>query len=545
MTPTQHQAVSSRDRRIITIAGPGSGKTTVLIERLRRIISEEGPSRVAVMTFTTHAAAEIRRRLRGTGPAYCGTLHAYAYTKLLNHGHIVGIKKFVVAPQAIMDAALDKAMLSTKEKAPRKTVMEAASRNPTCHALPVMMPGDLTAMMYHRTLRESGYLDFDAIVGYATLLFDKLHPDFDHLLIDEAQDATLGDLNAYAKMGAKNVFMVGDPDQSIYGFRGARPDMLVAAAKAPGTTLITLQECFRCAPAVAEAADRVIARNTNRIPKRIIPCAQEHGEVTMQEFQTQDEELNAIADWARLRGDMQFAVICRTNFDVGRITSGLTARGLPVNTFDGNAVKGWHEAVDLLISLTSPQSQLLAFLHIKMTEGLIMAKAAQSQATRTGLPIPCALDPSTMTASDLVHILGLTETHRDAREVIAQIANDVGPLTKAHEFVATVRGHDGTKPRPRIEAAVVVITMHAAKGMEFQQVWLPGWSQRGFPRNASKPAELQEERRLAFVSITRAMQRVHISSTRRGVLNDYHIEAEDLGEVSNIARDAVLYTPPA
>lgn len=458
---------------VCLIAGPGSGKTRTLCATISRLLQDgKPPESIAVMTFTVAGAAEFRERLvelHGIPEtmlgrfAHIGTAHSYARRVLKSHG-------------IQFELATDEVIVETIKAVAKEFRHTIASQQAIIEALSgPLQPGTIGQVIaaVRKRLKAAGLLSYDMQLSEATALIRGARSQqIRHLFVDEYQDTAELDQDLYAAINAEFMFVVGDPDQSIYGFRGAKPERLTGIAVAIesnllGGQVITLETNYRCAPEICSFAQRVIEQ-TQVIPKQTIPAAQRRGLVAVQQFQSEEEELLAIAEWAVGREGSERAVLCRYNVTATRIADVLRAKGLSV-----------------IGDITVEPGRLMLGLQMiengRFTESVPPRVDDAFRAIQRGLG--CYDDGDTFLICK--HFAETSAELQMCRELIER---GIAPEDLARAV---------TEYQPTSEGAVHVSTIHRAKGREWQNVWIAGCNEKSIP-------DTVDDRRLFFVGITRA-----------------------------------------
>ena len=223
-TKEQKQAIQSQSAKILCLASPGAGKTMVLCERIRYLItSGTAPAEIVVLTFTNAAAREIQKRIGDVKLSYTGTLHGFMLRLCTAHASAIGYGgKISVVDADQAEDFLIAVVAKLKLKATKGEIETAIALGP--RALCNGTPASLIASDYFRTMRKNGLMDFDMVLHYGLEVagytgWMKTEPK--HLLVDEAQDSAEIDFQIYASLPIPNKFLVGDCDQRIFSFRGS------------------------------------------------------------------------------------------------------------------------------------------------------------------------------------------------------------------------------------------------------------------------------------------------------------------------------------
>jgi ATP-dependent DNA helicase UvrD/PcrA len=519
LNPQQKKAVESEARLIVAAASPASGKTRVLTERIKHFASTDI---IACMTFSNSAAYEMRKRLGDVADrlAFLGTLHSYSFKLIQRFGHLIGYKSGQVA--ILPDGERIPRLLAVREKLGLKMISQEKllARHETA---------ELIWKEYEFLLKRSNLCDFDGILREGAELLLKAEVlescRLDQLLVDEAQDSAKIDWLIYERIPATHKFFTGDDDQSVYQFRGADPGGFLDLTLKPDVEVIKLECNYRSDISICEGANRLIAHNRMRVEKHIVPVSQEAGVVVVASFEDPWQELTNIERVMRAalaRGNSlengklilrpSMAVLCRTNFEAVRIYNFLYGQGLPVKRqrYVQHPLD-WQRAILLLSLAAAPDNEILIERYLKLDNppGIVDQWLLESKAGGTEF------------ASRIHHVLAPT-LHKAPR-FLAE--NGVGEITigliqqrvkllpddaTVPDLLQDLYAHEETQ-REEGEG-IYVGTMHSSKGREFDVVFLPAFEEGTIPRatDDDKPT-MEEERRLAFVAVTRAKHELYIS----------------------------------
>jgi DNA helicase-2/ATP-dependent DNA helicase PcrA len=550
-TEAQAEAIFTPEPYVACVAGPGSGKTTVLVERIKRLIAEGWkPGRMVVITFTNAAAREIEKRLGRSDLHYAGTLHGYMLRLLRDHGREIRMGSRV----AVMNEdESDDLLLGCIEELKAKHVTPRELRElravtdpepmlfPEKGAKPLTGPA-LVLSHYFRKCIEAAVVDFDTILKFGAMILRRVvGPNFKnvpgveitnfvtHLFWDEVQDSGGDDWEIMRLLSADNFFIVGDPDQSIYGFRGARPDLFLRELRGGrrGWHVIKLEENFRCLPEICGAANALIGNNRDRVPKDCVPVNYtEEGSVERWlALENDAQEGMAMVQALRKAPNLsECAVLVRNHALRERVVKNLQAYSIPVVTKESHGKPlDWQKARSLLSLMTNPENDLLFFRMLVQRYGEASAKATQLDALRRGM----TLNRFQMHRSEdhfperveLPDVPALLARHGVGPESVERISKAISELPAGatlSELAYALGDEELHKKEVGESAGVTVTTMHAAKGREWDTVILPGFEE-GICPSGAKSADLEEERRLAFVAFTRARRLLIVSNVGQRV----------------------------
>ena len=562
LNPRQLEAVTSEAAVTAVAAGPGTGKTKTLVARIAWLVEEKGvrPGEITAVTFTNQAAAEMRARLeqrlggkRAVAPMTIGTFHAICLNLLGDVRLISPGEALTIAEQVLRESG---------KKGGGKALLQAVSRVKNGASLEdAGLDGDLYEA-YQARLHALGTLDFD------DLLTEGLKKDvtglrrFRHLLVDEFQDindAQYQLVRSWSRNG--DLFIIGDPDQSIYGFRGASGRCFQRLLEdVANVKEIRLTENYRSAPAILEAALAVIARNPGGDrtlvphrpagpPVRLVQAADGFSEavfiakeigrmtggVDMLEAQSLDHERPVCAF-------SDIAVLCRTHRQLELVEKCLRHDDIPClvtgreDFLDDPAVRGALAFFRFLL-VPSDGAALETALRLLWDCPADLIQKAQSLCQTADALNPAALWEAVRGHGILEAWLDRAEEWlpwvraKKPRQLVEQWEAQYGtsPALERlrntavfHEdfdslWNALVLGQEADLQRAAgknwASGAVRLMTLHGAKGLEFPAVFLAGLSAGALPlESPGRPADVEEERRLFFVGLTRAREELILTS---------------------------------
>ena len=601
LTAPQQQAVRHVNGPLLILAGPGSGKTRVITHRIANLLCQGIPgSSIIALTFTNKAADEMRRRvhqLAGEQQVWMGTFHSFCARLLRRYASLVGLDpNYSIYDTDDSRRVLKQALANTKASTDHVTPGGIASaiswaKNGLCGPDDFVprqssATGAVAAQVYpeyQRLLREANAVDFDdLLLAIAQLLREnaELRAEWDdryrYVLVDEYQDTNLAQYAIVRGLSIDhpNLAVTGDPDQSIYGWRGANlSNILEFERDFPDTTIVRLEQNFRSTPNILRAADQLIACNVRRKAKRLYTDRAEGPPVRLVVYPTGRDEADGIAarvaEEIRLgnRGANDFAVFYRINALSRTLEHAFRSAGVPYQVVKGLEFYQRREIKDVLAYLqlvNNPRDNfaLLRIINVpprglgKVTVGRLVAYAQQQRlslleaARHSGMiptiPARTANKVAALVAAVdrmAVHVpSGVCETllavleqsgyrrwleTSESEEDEERLANIEELLTAAEEF-----DHEHPEPDQAVEhfleqsslvadtdaweeqaERVTLMTLHAAKGLEFPVVHIIAAEQRLLPheRSMEDPDKLEEERRLLFVGMTRACEELQIS----------------------------------
>ncbi len=602
LTLSQQKAVFHIEGPLLVLAGPGSGKTRVITYRIAALI-ESGvpPYSICAITFTNKAAEEMRQRaaaLGASGGACISTFHSLCARILRKYAQQAGIEpSFSIYDEADQTRCIKEAMKDCQfdtTNFPPSRMLDAIStlKNKLVDAESFKSQADdfFTRTLagvyagYERLLRQCNGLDFDdLLLKTAFLLRDcpdvcvQLGERFKFLLIDEYQDTNHAQYRIAQAIASHhgNICATGDPDQSIYRWRGADIRNIMAFEKDwPHATVVKLEENFRSTPNILSAADRLIACNRNRKDKKLIATRPEGQAILVTGFEDEGAEARAVArQISELAGKgtslSDIAVFYRVNAQSRAIEEAFVRDKIPYQIVRGVEFYRRKEIRDLLayLKVIVNPSDDIALLRIINTPARGIGKTTidrvQAHATQSNTTFFEALKrsgdveslPGAALAKLAVFVNMLGQFSKDTAGKVAPLAERIftesgladslraaGPdginsIENVNELISSAAEYDQQTEQPSLvdylhqislfsdadayDAAserVAMMTLHAAKGLEFEHVFIVGVEEGLLPHERSNASlddeQLEEERRLLFVGITRAKTGLYISFAR-------------------------------
>ncbi len=568
LNEAQHRAVTSNARALAVIAGPGTGKTKTLVARIAYLIETRGvkPSEITAVTFTNQAAAEMRARLAARlGGANAirgmtvGTFHAIC-RKLLPQKPICGEADALSLVAALLQT--HKSDHGAKETLRRISLFKCGMSPEEANVDPAL------AYAYQSSLLARGVRDLDDLLLDALSLPQEKRRMFTHLLADEYQDVNAVQRRLIAHWAAENetLFVIGDPDQSIYGFRGSSAGCFDELKKAfPSLETITLSENYRSAPEILSCAASVIFHNGER--ERILLAALQSetangaekpvclyaAESPYAEGIFIAKEISRMAggtdmlsartmetERASVRPFSDVAVLCRTRRQSELIESCLMHDGIPcvvVGRGDELLDESVRGALAFFRYLLDPSDTVSRDAALRLVYG----EPIDSNA----LPEAFLADKdafSTLLGKEKPRLILERWYARHGRNEAGKRLTEISAFhSDMKQFMdAILLGEEADLLRANgksyVSGAVRLMTLHGAKGLEFPVVFLPGLNKGVFPSEREGNADdLCEERRLFFVGITRAKEALILSSSGE--------PSAFLAELPKAVRDGIRSAP--
>ena len=613
LNDAQREAVEHVNGPILVLAGAGSGKTRVLTARIARLIDEHGvePRHILSVTFTNKAAAEMKHRvgsLLGRQPdgLWIGTFHSICARLLRREAPLLGFQRtFTIYDEDDSEALIRRVVEDLG--LPAKLYAARGVRHEISHAKNAMLTpaayADQSYDLYHsnigriyaesvKALHRANAMDFDDLLLHPLALFEQ-HPErrawwggrFRFVLVDEYQDTNRAQYKLLQHLAGahSNIFVVGDDDQSIYGWRGADLRNILEFQKDFGDAkLVRLEENYRSTRAILEVANAVIAPNKGRIGKTLRTTRPGGEMVTLLHAADERDEAEwLVREFVQRSGkdDLGFqdmAILVRTNAQTRAFEEELRRRAVPyrvvgaVSFYDRREVKDLLAYLRLLVNRDDDAALMRAIAVPRRGIGETSLVALSASAQQWGWSLhktaaaagrvpdlkPKARDGLEKFAADIDALgaeLGMLQPAEALRGIITRLSYDrylmeedeTGPdrVENVNELVnaaaawseewGAVAEDEGTALERFLAQAsltanaevqrgkdgVTLMTLHAAKGLEFPIVAVAGLEEGLFPlARAETPEQIEEERRLAYVGITRARDKLvlsHAAARRR------------------------------
>lgn len=611
MNTMQQQAVFTTEGPLLILAGAGSGKTTVLVNRIAYILqcSLCKPWQILAITFTNKAAGELKERIcnavpEGGGDIWAATFHSTCARILRRYGNIIGYSSHFTVYGTDDQKKLVKDILKQlnidEKYLPVKSILSEISKAKDEMKTPEQMrkeaefdsrKKDISKVyeLYQARLKTADAMDFDDMLCNTVKLFETA-PDvlevyqnqFKYIMVDEYQDTNKVQYKFVSMLAEKhnNICVVGDDDQSIYKFRGATIENILSFENTfKGAKIIRLEQNYRSTQNILNAANEVISNNTMRKGKTLWTENSVGDKIEVHTSNTEREEAAFIAGQIldgveKGRKYSDFAVLYRMNAQSNAVEQALSRSGVPHRIIGGHRFYDREEIRDMVAYLqviNNPHDDVRLSRIINVPKRAIGATTVQHAAD-----IAAGLGESIYTviseadsypqlsraASKLKSFVNLIDGFIDAEQSgdysLAELYNLVLEHTEYKEYLkrekenADVRienieellsniikfeedyGDDATLSAFLEEISLqtdidnydaeadtcVMMTLHSAKGLEFPVVFITGMEDGIFPSVATmmNPDELNEERRLAYVGITRAKEKLYLTKTNSRML---------------------------
>ncbi len=560
LTPKQIEVVEAVSGHLVVLAGPGSGKTHTITEKVihlfkKHIIAE--PYGLLAITFTNAAANEMRSRLRSKGfhqwdRVWVGTFHGFGHYILTCYGGDVGIREDFGIIEKDNQTNILNHVISAKLRGVKPYLLKQQIDSFKRQGIyPSQGDSRLASSLriayaeYQHLLNEKNMLDFGDLVALAVRLLKesdltkRLFTNFfKYVVVDEFQDTDRQQLEMIHIMAkeARGSTIVADDDQAIYRFRGADRANVVAIEKLLGATRITLDTNFRSDQVIVDAAKSIIEYEANRTPKKIVAVSKRRGHLYKHEFPSLEEEATQVVKWIALLNDKakvedwgEIAVISRNRWRVDSILEKMNTVQMP--WFDRARLgfqDSWETTLGLAILALSCNLNSSDELHrvmVAVEDGGLAFYLNDEDAldvaiqVRDKLATDPKMRPTPANAQEILNIAQVQEmlqTYsrsttdydrflKNLQTMVVEVDREAKSLNLSLvEIVNRYAGH----------GAVQVITSHRSKGREFDYIFIIGLEDDILPdhRAHKKIESINEERRIFYVSLTRAREAAYLTS---------------------------------
>ena len=631
MNDRQAEAVQTTEGPLLIMAGAGSGKTRVLTHRIAYLIDEKmvNPWNILAITFTNKAAREMKERAAALNPAtqdcLIATFHSMCVRILRREADHIGYNRnfTIVDPgeqRTLMKRILknlnldpkkwnERAILGTISNAKNDLIDEVAYANMAGDMYTEIVAKCYTA--YQKELRQSEAMDFDDLIMLTLSLFDQ-NPDvltyyqqrYQYIHVDEYQDTNHAQYQLVKLLASrfKNICVVGDADQSIYGWRGADMQNILDFEKDyPEAKVVLLEENYRSTKTILQAANEVIRNNRNRRPNNLWTHNEDGEEIVYYRANDEQDEALFVArtiDQLSREGysHKDFAVLYRTNAQSRTVEEALLKANIPYTMVGGTKFysrKEIRDVISYLNLIANPSdnisyervvnepkrgvgpgtvekirdfaaSQEISLLEASANIMLspVKGKAAQAVYEFANLILDLRDRLDDYSVTELVELV-LKKTGYSAALAAQATLESQALIENIEEFLSVTKNFDENPDNPADETGldklsrflndlaliadtddedmesseVTLMTLHAAKGLEFPVVFLVGMEENVFPlsRASEDEDELEEERRLAYVGITRAERILYLTNANSRLLygrTNYNQPTRFLREIS-------------
>jgi len=612
LNPQQKEAVLNTEGPLLVLAGAGSGKTRVITHRISYLIQEKGvaPWNILSLTFTNKAAREMRDRIEALIGArvldiWCGTFHSCCVRILRREIERIGFSRdFVIYDTGDQETLIKDCLerLGYNEKNfPPKQVLAYIGRAkdellyPEAYSINAVYDFRMRKIsdiytLYQKKLKANNALDFDDILLHTLKIFDE-NPDvlayyqdkFKYILVDEYQDTNTAQYMLVSMLAKKhrNICVVGDDDQSIYGWRGANMQNILDFEKYfQGCRVIKLEQNYRSTERILDAANNVIKNNCGRKPKSLWTKNSKGEPVCVYKAFDERDEADFAAGVIRnavVRGDNNygdFAVLYRINAQSRVFEDSFMKMGIPYRIIGAHRFYDRKEIKDIIaylrvvnnphddISLkriinvprrgigkvTLDRAEQLAYDNGVSIYSILMEASRLNELAKASAKIKSFTDMLIKLRSlteylDLVELIKAVTEHSGIIKELEQegtieaktrienirefqsvaldfVRNSEEETPGLNDFLAHVSLIADVDSMDNEQDKAVLMTMHSAKGLEFPVVFLTGMEEGVFPsyQSIGEESEMEEERRLCYVGITRAKEKLFLTLAKSRTL---------------------------
>lgn len=561
LDPDQVEAVKQKDGPVLILAGAGSGKTRVLTYKIAYLISSGvSPQNILAVTFTNKAANEMKERVMrlvgsksgdGEQMPYVGTFHAFCAKLLRLDGKYIGIPSgYLIYDHddslSLVKRIMKEENISTKSFKPHSLLNAISSAKNE-----LITPADFAQFakgyfaetvsqvyeIYQKDLNDMNACDFDDLLMKTVLLFrkepsvlSKWSSKYKYVLVDEYQDVNTSQYTLTKLLSGVhgNLTVVGDASQAIYSFRGADfRNILNFERDFPNAKIFNLEQNYRSTQTILSAANTVISKNSSHPVLNLWTKNREGEKISIYNAQNEIDEANFIVERILSSGKSlsSFAVLYRTNAQSRTVEEAFLHANVPYRLYGGVSFYARKEIKDVMAYL-----RLIINLKDKVSKNRTeklgkrrfrkFEEAVEKMKLKKTLPKPVEIIDKVLEATDYLTTIddgsekGLMRVE-NVKE-LKSVANDFENLESFLESVTLMEGK--VAPGKSYELSgekdfVTLMTLHAAKGLEFENVFIIGMEEGIFPHSRSMLdiGEIEEERRLAYVGMTRAMQKLYLT----------------------------------
>lgn len=627
MNPMQQQAVFATEGPLLVLAGAGSGKTTVLVNRIAYILQSGlcRPWNILAITFTNKAAGELKERIcnavpEGGADIWAATFHSTCARMLRRYGDRLGYSShftvYATDDQKRLAKEIVKALHIDEKILPVKTILSELSKAKD----KMLTPADMLSQAendyrrqsiakvyeeYQKRLKTSDAMDFDDLLCNAVKLFEQepeilgyYQNQFKYIMVDEYQDTNRVQFRFVSLLSEKyrNICVVGDDDQSIYKFRGATIENILSFEEHfPGAKIIRLEQNYRSTKTILSAANEVISNNSVRKGKTLWTENPEGEKIELHTCEDERDEARFVAQTIldgveKGRKYSDFAVLYRTNAQSNSVEQALSKSGIPHRIIGGHRFYDREEIRDMVAYLqviNNPHDNVRLSRIINVPKRSIGARTVQiaseiaeglGESIYTVIKEAGSYPQLSRAASKLKAFVdlidGLIEAEESGDYSLTELYNLILEHTGYKNYLKTEKDNADTRIENVEELAsniikfesdngdeadlstfleeislmtdidnydaeadtCVMMTLHSAKGLEFPVVFITGMEDGLFPSIGAmmNPEEIGEERRLAYVGITRAKEKLYLTKTRTRLLygsTTYNQESRFVSEI--------------
>lgn len=522
LSQEQIQVINHTIRPALVLAGPGSGKTTVITRRLVQLISSYPKAKIICLTFSRAAAREMEYRFKRILPepssaVHFATVHSLAYSILKKNKQADKMpilldskdcpySKYSILQKMYRDINKEDLSLSDTEKLigwisrARNNTPDDAKANDKDNAQ--IKNFEKIKNRFEIYKRKNNLIDFDDMIIYALEILQNDNEQrtywsglYNFVQIDEGQDLTWVQFEIIKLIAPhNNIFIVADDDQSIYGFRGAAPENIIDFEKNAQCTRYILSNNYRCAPEIVKLSSNIIKNNSVRFCKEYVSQNRNHGEIQLLHTKNTYCQAEFIYSDILNKAQKSFGILYRNNHSSMALAAILIKNNIAFQV-SGGTLKAFAEYINLFfiecIKLGGPGCKMSGLYKTVISNGFVaLCKSRKRLYEQDVESIEIMVDC-------LFTVFKICETLTEVRSLLVKLTN--------------VYENGGYEGDILPEKEIFLSTIHSAKGLEYDTVYLINVNKDEFPGKSSIAGKLlEEERRLFYVGITRARQILYI-----------------------------------
>lgn len=561
----QQRAVNSNSNRILCLAGAGTGKTKTLVSRVKKLIDDGVPSNeILCLTFTRMAGLEMKERLGDKGKdIFINTFHSFCSMVISENLDFFSLKDgYSIYDQNQREKILKsitKKLRMEKEKIKMDVILDCIFENKNYMDTPHRR-GKLIANEYKYFLKSNNAIDIDLLIYSVVNAFkenkemiEKYHKRYKYIFIDEFQDTNDSQMSFVKSINPENLFLVGDDYQSIYAFNGAKVEYILDISKNPSYEVIRLEENYRSTEQIIKAANNLISYNKTRTEKNLI--AHKKGEdITFDECLDFGEEIQTLINKIDLENPSEnpsdYAVLTRTNKQLELVKEAFIEKGIPYRVL-GQKIPCLEDIetknlMKLIQVIKDPLNEGVFndYLEEILEEDIfeeVQIRALEEETTLYEVLLEDDMDnlvikdflefidecqmedliqlPAVDCLYNLMEKNFLQQLNQSNLSQLISFASKWSKVQlktyESNSILNFVRWFQFKEPsdielilRDSDGIGVNLSTVHSSKGLEFSNVFLIGMNEGIFPH---KKGDIEEERRLCYVAITRAKEKLYVS----------------------------------
>lgn len=552
----QREAVCFGEGPLLVLAGAGSGKTRVLIHRVFELINKQGvsPEKIVLLTFTNKAAEEMKKRIAAMGTkrlslGFAGTFHTFGVRMLREFGERVGLRSnFAIFDnddsEKVMRLAIEEMGWDLKENKPslylgvigkmKNDLVSRADLAKTTNNYFLKRVVEIWRK-YEDRMRKNNALDFDDLLIKTVEVLKiaeirkAINERFEWVLVDEYQDTNKAQFEITKSLSEKsrNITAVGDASQAIYSFRGADfRNLLLLQSEFPALVTVSLPKNYRSTQHILDSAYGVIKNNMGHPTIKLESTQKEGEKINLIEVTDEKEEARKVISEIKKKigEEMEVAVLYRTNAQSRSFEDELIRADIPYKLIGGVRFYGRAEVKDLIAYLrviNNPEEEVAR----KRLEGIGKRKTAAFDIWREkGGESLINRNPGEL-LQEIIEVVNYLEKFDERDEADLERIENINELLavasqfdEVGSFLESTALAESEIKQSKSEAKVTLMTVHAAKGLEFETVFLVGLEEGLFPHSRSIQSgskdEIEEERRLMYVAMTRAKKSLIITWAR-------------------------------